>query len=101
MHLKPTAEEVAFREEMRTFFTTQIPADIREMMNSKMVHNCVRRNRRARADIDETDNRPAGAIQTSTGTDSRGSAASCAATGSIQLEPAGRTLTTNPSPQEM
>ncbi|HNP57161.1 MAG TPA: acyl-CoA dehydrogenase family protein [Gordonia sp. (in: high G+C Gram-positive bacteria)] len=30
MHLKPSAEEVAFREEMRTFFTTQIPADIRE-----------------------------------------------------------------------
>ncbi|AQA21989.1 acyl-CoA dehydrogenase, N-terminal domain protein [Rhodococcus sp. MTM3W5.2] len=30
MNLKLTDEELAFRDEMRTFFTTQVPADIRE-----------------------------------------------------------------------
>lgn len=30
MRLALSAEEAAFRDEMRTFFTTEIPADIRE-----------------------------------------------------------------------
>jgi len=30
MNLALTDEELAFRDEMRTFFTTQIPAEIRE-----------------------------------------------------------------------
>ncbi|HEX4189352.1 MAG TPA: acyl-CoA dehydrogenase family protein [Marmoricola sp.] len=34
MRLRLTDEEAAFREEMRTFFTTEIPQDIREAMRS-------------------------------------------------------------------
>ena len=30
MRLRLTEEESAFREEMRTFFTTEVPAEIRE-----------------------------------------------------------------------